>query len=413
VSAGEATVREVVQAYFDRINADDYEGLLDLFAPDAELRSPGNRVRTGRAELAAYYEAALAPYPEHRDEPVRVIVSGTFATVDIRYEGRLANGRTMAFDALNVYEIVDGKILRLDQWYDTHRVRRMLVAAQAAIGPDSSGGEAPRLGSLAQATPSRLLDALGLVRRGKAFRLDLPLDQPDPPIGARQRMEHALYVYPGLEHEWDEVLDAFNTQRSSHWDALRHCLRPDGRGYAGRAPEELGIDLWAEGICGRAVLVDLSAGLDLAWDVHRDVTPAEIEACAARQGVVLRPGDVLLLRTGWLPAFLAVPPDERPAGLPGPGLGAGEACAAWLREMRFTAIAADNPGLEASPIPSELGMLHVPMLQELGLAVGELFWLEELAADSAATGVWDGLFVSVPLNLRGGCASPANALVIR
>jgi hypothetical protein len=81
--------------------------------------------------------------------------------------------------------------------------------------------------------------------------------------------------------------------------------------------------------------------------------------------------------------------------------------------MRFAAIAADNPGLEASPIPSELGMLHVPMLQELGLAVGELFWLEELAADSAATGVWDGLFVSVPLNLRGGCASPANALVVR
>jgi ketosteroid isomerase-like protein/kynurenine formamidase len=413
VTDAEVTVRTVIEAYFDRINNEDHEGLLDLFAADAELRSPTNRVRRGRAELAAYYQAALAPFPEHRDEPVRITVSGRFATVDIHYEGRLANGRTMVFDALNVYEIVGGKILRLDQWYDTHRVRRMLIAAQAATGPESPGGEPPRLGSLAQATPSRLLDALGLVRRGTAFRLDLPLDQPNPPLGARQRMEHSVYAYPGLEHEFDEVLDGFNTQRSSHWDALRHCLRPDGRGYGGRAPEDLGIDLWAEGICGRAVLVDLSVGLDLAWDVHREVTPAEIEGCAASQGVELRPGDVLLLRTGWLAALLAVPPDQRPARLPGPGLAAGEACAAWLREMRFAAVAADNPGLEASPIPSELGMLHVPMLQDLGLAVGELFWLEDLAADSAATGVWDGLFVSVPLNLPGGCASPANALVIR
>jgi len=413
VSGVEGAVRQVVQAYFDRINADDIEGLLDLFAPDAELRSPSNRVRTGRAELAAYYRAALAPYAEHRDEPVRVVVSGGVATVDIHYEGRLENGRAMAFDALNVYEIADGRILRLDQWYDTQGVRRMLVAAQAAEEPGPPGGEPPRRGSLAHATPSRLLHALGVVRRGTAFRLDLPLDQPDPPIGARQRMERDVYAYPGLELHWDEVLDGFNTQRSSHWDALRHSLRPDGRGYAGRVPEDLGIDLWAEGICGRAVLVDLAAGLDLAWDVHREVTPAEIEACAARQGVELRAGDVLLLRTGWLPAFLAVPPGERPPGLPGPGLAAGDACAAWLREMRFTAVAADNPGLEASPVPPEPGMLHVPMLQELGLAVGELFWLEDLAVDSAATGVWEGLFVSVPLLLRGGCASPANALVFR
>jgi hypothetical protein len=58
-------------------------------------------------------------------------------------------------------------------------------------------------------------------------------------------------------------------------------------------------------------------------------------------------------------------------------------------------------------------MLHDRMIPALGLAVGELFWLEDLRDDCRADGVWEGLLVSVPLNLPGACASPANALVLK
>jgi uncharacterized protein (TIGR02246 family) len=412
---GQPSARELIAAYFAGINGEDWEGVAALFAPDALVLPAGGRPRRGRAEIARYYAEILAPFPVHHDEPVRVVVSGGDVTVEIAFEGGLANGRTVAFDALNVYRLEGGRIARLTQWYDTHRVRRLLLEAQAAGPADGHGDEGaePRLGSVARITPERLRAALALVRRGVAFRLDLPLGALDPPLFGREPMRHAIVGVEDLELAWDDRVDALNTQQVSHWDALRHLLRPDGAGYGGRPPEDLGIDLWSRGIAGRAVLVDLEEGLGLAWDERREVSGAEVEACAARQGVDLREGDVLLLRTGWLGGHLGLPAARRPPEPAAPGLAPDEATARWLEERRFAAVAADNPGLEAVPTPPQGQMLHDRMLPGQGLAVGELWWLDDLRDDCRATGVWEGLLVSVPLNLPGACASPANAVLLK
>jgi kynurenine formamidase len=289
----------------------------------------------------------------------------------------------------------------------------MLLEAQAAAGPaPEPGGALARLGSVARLTPERVRAALGLVRRGVPFRLDLPLGQPDPPLFGRTPMRHEVAGTDGFD-SWDDRIDGMNTQQGSHWDALRHLLGPGGAGYAGRPPQELGIDLWSAGICGRAVLVDLGEGLGLARGEGREISGAEVDACARRQGVELRAGDVLLLRTGWLAGHLALEPGERPPEVTAPGLAPDDATARWLEERRLAAIAADNPGLEAVPTPPKGRMLHDRMLPQQGLAVGELFWLEDLCADCRADGVWEGLLVSVPLNLPGACASPANAVVLK
>ena len=414
MSEGDAAARDLIAAYFARINAEDYEGVAALFASDGVVVPAGGRPRSGRPEIAAYYARILAPFLVHHDEPVRVVVSGGDVTVEIAYRGQLANGREIAFDALNVYRLERGLIARLTQWYDTDRVRRALLEAQAASGrdPDPEGAE-PRLGTAARMTPERRRAALGLVRRGAPFRLDLPLGQPDPPLFGRARMRHVVEATEGLELNWDDRLDNLNTQGGSHWDALRHMLRPGGAGYGGRPPEDLGIDLWSAGFLARAVLVDLADGLGLAWDERREISGDEVDACAARQGVELREGDALLLRTGWLGAYLGLPAAERPPQVRAPGLAPDDATAAWLAERRPAAVAADNPGLEAVPSPPEGRMLHDHMLPLLGLVVGELFWLEDLRDDCVADGVWEGLLVSVPLNLPGGCASPANAVVLK
>ena len=414
MSASDAGARALIAAYFDAINAEDYDAVAALFAPDAVVLPAGGRLRRGREEIARYYAEILAPFAQHHDEPVRVVVAGADVTVHIAYEGRLANGRSLAFDALNVYELAGGLIARLTQWYDTHRVRRLLLEAQAAGGPGPSPADGPpRMGSVARTTPERLRAALGLVRRGAAFRLDLPLGRPDPPLFGREPLRHEIIATEGPEQAWDDRIDGLNTQQGSHWDALRHLVGPDGAGYAGRPLDDLGIDLWSRGIHGRAVLVDVGEGLGLAWDERREISGAEVEACAARQGVELREGDILLLRTGWIAGHLATDPDRRPAEVTAPGLAADEATARWLEARRPAAVAADNPGLEAVPTPPPGRMLHDRMLPAQGLAVGELFWLEDLRDDCRADGVWEGLFASVPLNLPGACASPANALVLK
>ena len=49
----------------------------------------------------------------------------------------------------------------------------------------------------------------------------------------------------------------------------------------------------------------------------------------------------------------------------------------------------------------------------MGMPIGELFALDELAADCADDGVYEFMFVSMPLNLPGGVGSPPNALALK
>jgi hypothetical protein len=57
--------------------------------------------------------------------------------------------------------------------------------------------------------------------------------------------------------------------------------------------------------------------------------------------------------------------------------------------------------------------LHYRLIALLGMPLGELFYLERLAADCADNGIYEGLFTSAPLNLLGGSGSPANALAVK
>jgi hypothetical protein len=45
--------------------------------------------------------------------------------------------------------------------------------------------------------------------------------------------------------------------------------------------------------------------------------------------------------------------------------------------------------------------------------LGEMWWLQDLADDCAADGVWEFMAVSSPLNIPGGVGSPPNAVAIK
>jgi ketosteroid isomerase-like protein len=132
--------RQIVQAYFDRLNSEDWEALGELFHEDAVLEAPGFPRQRGRDTVRTYFRSALGIYPEHYDDPVRIIVAGDIATVNIHYEGTLANGYQLSFDAVDVFEMRDGLIGELTSWYDSYAVRQALLEGRTR----SAGAEGDR-----------------------------------------------------------------------------------------------------------------------------------------------------------------------------------------------------------------------------------------------------------------------------
>jgi len=57
--------------------------------------------------------------------------------------------------------------------------------------------------------------------------------------------------------------------------------------------------------------------------------------------------------------------------------------------------------------------LHVVLIINAGMLVGEIFDLESLATDCADDGVYEFMFVGPPLAFTGAVGSPLNPLAIK
>ena len=283
------------------------------------------------------------------------------------------------------------------------------------------------LGCLNLLIPERIAAAAKLVRRGAVFPLNLRIDRPDPPLYGRGAVKHTITGAGGNGR--DDYLDNFWPQASSQWDSLRHIRHPE-HGFYNGVPDgqivagdggKLGIDTMARrGIAGRCVLLDVARHRDVDPSARGTISTADLDATAAAQGVEVHAGDILLIRTGWLAWYLNEATPGQRAAMPdrgqlrSPGLAATEDMAAWLWDRGVAAVAADNPALEAWPPLSETGgFLHHRLIPLLGMPIGELWWLEDLAADCAADGVFEAFFTSAPLNVPGGVGSPPNAMAIK
>ena len=165
-------VRAVLDAYFAGINSERYEDVAALFAADGELVAPGVRPRIGRESIAGYFTLVLSRYPVHHDQPVRTLVDGSTATVEIAFTGELESGAPMTFEAVDIFDLdASGHITKLVTWYDSHLVRGRLVDAEA--GNDAG---------------ARVRAALREVRRGEAIALSGRWTTPPAgPLAARAR----------------------------------------------------------------------------------------------------------------------------------------------------------------------------------------------------------------------------------
>ena len=289
-------------------------------------------------------------------------------------------------------------------------------------------GADDELGTLNLLTPEHALAAARLVRTGEVFPLNWPVELPDPHPFRRPPTRHAIGAGSFGRDDW---LDGFYLQGSSQWDGLRHIAHPrlgfyNGVGAAAvddPASDRLGIHAAARrGIVGRGVLLDVARHLEqhgtpLAPERRTLIGPDLLDAVAAAEGVRGEPADILLVRTGWTGWYSGLAASARArltADDAQPGLEPSERTAAWLWDHHFAAVAADNMALEAMPLRYEEGyFLHFWLIPCLGMPIGELWWLDDLASACAADGRYAFQLVSAPLNVRGGVGSPPNAIAIR
>jgi kynurenine formamidase len=280
-------------------------------------------------------------------------------------------------------------------------------------------------------TPERIAAAAKLVKRGAVFSLNAPLDQINPAFYGRGTPRHT--VFQTGSGGADDVIDNVYPQASSQWDSLGHaCYERDvfynGRTFADVRAGANTIDHWARrGIAGRAVVLDIerayaARGRSFVHGTPHPITIEDFEAARKLAKITYEPGDVLLMHTGFLAWYRTQSTDAKIAMAPRTSLQAigierSEAMARYLWDTHAAALAGDNPGIEVWPgdptATGPFGFLHHVLIGQFGLALGELWELDALAADCARDGVYETFFTAAPLNMPGGIGSPANALALK
>lgn len=293
-------------------------------------------------------------------------------------------------------------------------------------------GEDDEVGTLNYVTGEDVVRAAGLVRRGRSFSLALPFDGRGPQFGRKGRFNPIHYMIQsgvdayaglqdadGLRYADDAVI--MPLQGGTQWDALSHVFYDEQmyNGYDIRlvnsnGAARCGIQQIRDRVCGRGVLLDVARwhGVEVLPDGY-GITAEELEMTAVEQGVELGRGDFLLVRTGQLQARLAAGDWGFYAGGPAPGLAFDTLDLVHGRQL--AAVATDTFGVEVRPEATEhiRRPWHWVAIPNMGLTVGEIFFLEELAADCAADGRWEFLFVAQPLPFTGAVGSPINPIAIK
>ena len=263
-------------------------------------------------------------------------------------------------------------------------------------------------------TPEMVLGALKVPAAGRVLNLGSEIGKHGAVSGGRNKTWHVTVQVtnpadPGRGRAEDIL--TMHTHAHSHLDGLGHIwydgrLYNDvpatviGRGGAGK----LGIDKIG-GIVTRGLLIDVTQGGQRSWSVGELITADDLAAACRTKDVEPRPGDALLIRTGWFDLFLGGDPlfEE---GEPGLDPGAVD----WIVKADPVAIGVDN--FAAEPVPAPVGsnplLVHETLLRDRGIYMMELLDLRELALARASS----FLLVVAPLLIKKGLGSPVNPIAV-
>lgn len=201
------------------------------------------------------------------------------------------------------------------------------------------------------------------------------------------------------------------THMGTHIDALNH-FGLNGKIWNGFTPEKhLGDKGWQKTgaetippIIARGLMIDVKSSKGVLPKNYR-ITANDLQEALKKQRVVLKPGDVVVIRTGQAEFYQDA--DQYLDNYPGISLDAVK----WLIEDQgIMLLGADNLSFEAFP-PERVDNwvpVHTYLLAEKGVMFIEQMYLEELAKDE----VYEFAFIAASLKLKGASGSPMRPLAI-
>lgn len=259
-----------------------------------------------------------------------------------------------------------------------------------------------------------------LVAKGKVYDLAQPLEHGMPVSPNHPGFKLALMRRHGDMTRADGSSAAnemmlLGGHTGTHVDALCHVsLKGRLHGGAEAAAAQRGGRFRSHGVeeipltfC-RGVMLDVPAlrGVEVLQPGEA-ITAADLEAAAVRQGVEVREGDAVLIRSGW-PAHWGDPELFRGVrgGAPGPDVSAGR----WLVERRVRITGGETIAYEQIPAGRGHALLpvHVMLLVEAGIHIIEVMDLGGLARDR----VYEFLFVLTPLKVVGATGVPVRPVAV-
>lgn len=299
-------------------------------------------------------------------------------------------------------------------------------------------GDDDQLGTLNLITPEVRRAALGLVEYGTSVSCSREMTtelQAGDVHGPVQR--HMLMTGEGLADEHRVVPPpprpgmgptrgarafeyfgcVFHGVNITHVDALSHVFW-DRKTYNGGPSElvnasmgatNLAVTAMADGVTTRGVLIDAAGARGVDWlEPGEGVFPEDVLAAAELQGVEIREGDAVLLRTG-----AAKGKRSRPDWPIHPQAGWQAACLPLLHELGVAAIGCDTAqdvlpsGYDAITLP-----VHMVGIVAMGLCLIDNLDLERLRERCEKLGRYEFFFTMAPLHLEGATGSPVNPLAI-
>jgi len=304
-------------------------------------------------------------------------------------------------------------------------------------GPDDE------VGCLNYNTPQSLVAAAGLVKQGKIIPCSWKVKPNSYPlwgmrVGIERFMNWSGRDIATLDKPWDvgfaysDEIIKVGTHSMTHVDPLVHVFHGD-KVYNGYNVEDVithdegtlkgNANAYIAHSAQRGVLLDVARfkGVDYLGGKYI-ITPKDLDDTAKWAGVKIKPGDAILIRTGfmkhWSDRIVAAGGMIRWNAMKDGHAGPGGDCIAWSNRHKIGLMGADNISVEQLGLTEEkynekygvkLIPLHIGVLQMLGCPLQELLNLDALSEDCAKDGVYEFLYVWTPLNFwnaTGGLISP-------
>jgi kynurenine formamidase len=306
-------------------------------------------------------------------------------------------------------------------------------------------GKDDEVGALNAMTDATRLAALKLARQGKVYDLGITYDRTSykwpghspgeiltfrSPEGVKRQQDLPQIVAPEVNEwgtAWHSCALFMNDNVATQMDGLGHVTEGPGcehgiadHWYNGFKEADWGGN-WGPRKCdapkippivARGVLIDV-AGFKKAdaLPAHYAITPKDLEGALAQQKTELKPGDVVLIRTGTLRHWGETGNDKDGKIKQHDSAGINLDSAKWLVEQHGTMlIGADTSGVEYVPTPDDEAdfrakyktfiPVHNYLLIAQGVHIGEFHNLEDLARDK----VYDFCYMCTTNKIKGTAA---------